>query len=446
MSRKHPKHARPRPTAGPQLTLTIEAVAFGGDGLARQEGKVFFVPDTLPEQIVQVEVLKDHGRFAHARRLHTQQPASYQTPSACAFSDRCGGCQWLEVPYERQIAWKKSFIAAAFQKFAQVELPQDWPFLSAPEKFAYRNRIKLKFQHKSDGSFTWGYYAKGSHDLVPISYCAIANSSINKILEALSVIRVPAPKQGALYELELQHLPGSQDKVTACFLPAAPDSFMDQLAQASQSHPVLSQKLIWSKSSDPSRCFEVDRDLTYVTHAGQFQQINREANHYLRLWVERQALALEAHKVVDLFCGSGNLSLGLVSQGCQVWGLEVGETAIAAAQVNLAVNELSGARYGCGMAHEMFEIFPELNSTLIDLLIVDPPRKGMAEAIPAILRLEPKHLIYVSCDPNTLARDIKSLVAAGYQLEEVMGLDFFPHSYHVETVARLSLSNKERWT
>ncbi len=420
------------------LHLTIEAVAFGGDGLARHEGKVYFVPNTLPEQRVAVEVLKDHGRFAHARCVEILAPAPYQLSSSCTYSEQCGGCQWLEVPYERQLAWKKSFIAAALQKFAQIEIPTDWPMIAAPQKEAYRNRIKLKLHHRPDGSFLWGYYAKGSHDLVPISRCAIASDAINEVLLALGELRLPAPKQGALYEMELQHLPGTNDKVTACFLPAASDALMERFQEVSSQHPILSQRLVWSKASDGPRCFEIDRDLNYYTHAGQFQQVNREGNHFLRQWVERQALVLGAQKIVDLFCGSGNLSLSLARNGANVWGLEVGETAIAAAQVNLEVNDLPETRYACGLAHQIFEVFPELRKTSIDLLIVDPPRKGMAEAIPKVLELNAKHLIYVSCDPNTLARDLKALLAGGYRLVEGMGLDFFPHSYHVETVVRLT--------
>ncbi len=425
--------------SGPKLSVTIEAVAFGGDGLARHDGKVIFVPDAIPEESLEIEILKDHGRFAHGRRLRTLQPAPYSQENPCPYAELCGGCQWLHVPYERQLAWKKSFIAAAFQKFAKVEWPSSWPIVAAPQTAGYRNRIKIKLQHLPSGSFRWGYYAKGSHTLVPIKHCWIAADPINKVLQAFSELNCKAPQQGALYELELQHLPGTDDQVTAAFLPPAPDSFIDRLREASAQHPILGKRLIWSKANDPARIFEEDRNLTYHTHAGQFQQVNREANHYLRAWIERKALALGAERIVDLFCGSGNLSLGLAQAGSQVWGLEVGEAAIAAAAQNVSVNELDTAQYACGLAHHLHAIYPDLKGQSIDLVLVDPPRKGMAEALESVLSLKAPHLIYVSCDPNTLARDLRTILEAGYTLKDGLGLDFFPHSYHVETVVHLSL-------
>ena len=440
-TQKKPK-ASPQKLAGERppkekLNLTIEAFAFGGDGLARHDGKVFFVPHCLPDEKILVQVEKDHGRFAHASLLQLLEPAPYQQASPCPHFARCGGCQWLQVPYERQLGWKKSFIAAAFQKFAHIELPSEWNVIAAPQHAAYRNRIRLKLHHRPQGDFIFGYYEKGSHHLVPIQSCWIAAEPINLVLKALSSLRLSAPQQGAYYELELQHLPGTGDKVSACFLPAAADELVERLRKASFAHPVLSEKLIWAKADDQARLFEEDRGLQYYTHAGQFQQVNREANHYLRDWIERKVLASGAQSILDLFCGSGNFSLALARAGLEVWGLEIGRAAIDCAHINVEKNHLEQVRYACGMAHDLFRIFPELSTKAIDLVIVDPPRKGMAEAVSKVLELEAPHLIYVSCDPNTLARDLRYFKDAGYRLEDIIGLDFFHHSYHIETVVYL---------
>jgi 23S rRNA (uracil1939-C5)-methyltransferase len=416
--------------------VTIDAVAFGGDGIARLDGKVIFVPDTVPEEQVRITLIENKGRFARGKVLKRLRLAPYLQQSPCPYSKRCGGCQWLEVPYTHQLAWKQSFIVAAMQRIARWEVPVDFQVLASPEQKAYRNRIKVRLRSHEDGRLELGYYAKGSHELVAIESCWIAASPINEALRRLAQLRLQPQLRTSTYELELQHLAG--DRVTAILLSPLAAEFRRSMIDAAAGDPWLREHILWPDTTDAPHLLEEDHGLAYRTFAGQFQQVNLAANRQLRTWVREKVLAAGARRILDVFCGSGNFSLQLAKEGREVWGIEVADVAITCAQENVRSNQLQKAHYAQGFAHQILDRFPELSQG-VDCIIVDPPRKGMAEALAPLLQIPAPLLIYISCDPNTLARDLKELMAAGYQVEEGMGVDFFPHSYHVETVLLLKL-------
>ena len=430
--------SRPRKSQTPKdiriLQVKIESVAFGGEGIARHDGKVIFVADTLPGEEVKVALVEDKERFARGEVRERLQAPPYAVPSLCPYSARCGGCQWLEAPYDQQLIWKTEFIASALQRIAKLEVPADLRVQASPGAGAYRNRIKIKLLHRSDGSLVPGYFAQGRHDHVAIKACWIAADPLNKALSTIARLNLGPSPMERIYEVELQHL--ADGLVTATVVSEGAHAFHRQLRAAVSA--LADPSLHVSAGEEAPRLLEEEKGLRYLTYAGQFQQVNLAGNRLLRNWVRERLLGLGVRRVLDLYCGSGNLSLALVAAGVQVWGLEVSDMAIACAQANLAANQLSAEKglYVRGTAEQLPALFPSLE---VDAVIVDPPRKGMAEALPHLLALAPVHLIYISCDPNTLARDLKILCAAGYQIEACLGFDFFPQTYHVETVVALRL-------
>ncbi len=420
------------PTEKRILQVTIDAVAFGGDGIARQDGKVIFVADSIPGEVLKVTLIEDKERFARGEVSERLQPAPYAKPSPCPYASRCGGCQWLEVPAEQQLMWKKEFIASALQRIGKLEVPADLTVTASPAAGGYRNRIKIRLLYRKDGRLIPGYFAKGRHEHVAIDACWIAASPLNQVLTVLASLSLAAPFAERLYEVELQHL--ADDLVTLAVVSEDSGALRKKLKAALTAAGEKSIHVVIPEESDAARLLEEDRGLRYFTYAGQFQQVNLAGNRLLRSWVQNRLLNLGVKTVLDLYCGSGNLSLGLAAAGVKIWGLEVSGAAIACAQENLAANDVKGAMYVRGTADQLPELFPNL---AVDAVIVDPPRKGMAEALPHVLALGAPHIIYISCDPNTLARDLKLLAAEGYQIETCLGFDFFPQTYHVETAVAL---------
>jgi 23S rRNA (uracil1939-C5)-methyltransferase len=299
----------------------------------------------------------------------------------------------------------------------------------SPEILHYRNRIEVKWQVLTDGSVRLGYFAKSSHDLIPIERCWIADERINSVLQSCLKLKFPKRDRSFQSSVEFQVIADDRVLLSGHDVPAA---FWDDLQDAAQKDAELKSRLIIA-----SREFFVLEEwegLRFHTRAGQFQQVNLPANRFLRAWVRDYARQHEIQIAVDLYCGSGNLSLALAGAGVQVFGVEAYAPSIEAALFNSKANGVK-AQYAAGDAQDIRELFPTLPR--VDLLIVDPPRRGMAEAVEPVLQLDAERIIYVSCDPNTLARDLKMILAAGYQLDEVLGLDFFPQSYHVETVVVL---------
>lgn len=413
-------------------------MAFGGDGISRHNGKVIFVQDALPGEEVLAQLDQEKERFARAHVLERLSPAPYAQPSPCPYASRCGGCQWLTAPYAQQVDWKKSFISSALQRIGKAPLGDAaLPLTLSPEVQAFRNRIKLKFAFHGSGRLELAYVARGSHELVPISACWVAEPAINRALELLRKLdghEALRPFKAALYELELQSLP---EGVTASFItrdaPHPPRALWEQLRQATRHAP----ELIWVAPEDQPRIFDEQDGLRYLTYGGQFQQVNLAANRLLRTRIKSMAQAVGARHILDLYCGSGNFSLQLAALGARVWGLELAPLAIDCAAENVALNGITGATYRTAAAADLLQVFPELKETQLDLVIADPPRAGMPEAIELLEELVPQHIFYISCDPNTLARDVKRLLAASYRIAHVEGFDFFPHSYHVESLVHL---------
>ncbi|HYX33838.1 MAG TPA: class I SAM-dependent RNA methyltransferase [Oligoflexus sp.] len=414
-----------------RITLTLDSVAFGGDALTRHDGKVYFVADALPGETVTADVYQDKERFAKARVFQRVTPPVYAVDAPCPYADRCGGCQWQRVPYPMQQTWKAGFIEDALQRIGGIPTGS-YPFVmqASPDALHYRNRIEVKWQVLPDGSVHLGYFAKGSHDLVRIERCFIADDRINDVLKRCLILRFPPRERPFHTSLEFQVV--ADGRVLVSGFDEAP-GFRQDFQEAVQKDPGLAAKL----SVDPREfvLLEEWEGLRFYTRAGQFQQVNLPANRFLRGWVRDFARAHQVTHAVDLYCGSGNLSLALARDGIKVFGVEAFAPSIEAAVYNADANNLVSAHYATGDAQEIRTLFPQLPA--VDLLIVDPPRRGLAEAIEPIVQLGAHQMIYVSCDPNTLARDLKMMLAAGYQLEQVMGLDFFPQSFHVETVCVL---------
>lgn len=422
------------------LDITIEKMSFGGEGIGYHEGKVIFVDGALPGDRVTVKVYREKKSFAKATALKLIEHSKDRVPSTCIYSDTCGGCPWMNARYEDQLEWKKSFINSALSKIAKLDSFKIDRMIASENRLGYRNRVKLKARVSKDGKLSLGFFAKQSHKLVSIDSCKIADPLIDKAIGWLSKKHLSLTlKQDILTDIELQVIKPEDPSLMAdiSFHPKTPrhQALSHALTELLRTCPEISW--VSCEGFSPKKRFTYDRQdqIEFLSSNGEFQQVNLKANHTLRSYIKDLIKAHKPKKVLDLYCGSGNLSLLCSDTESMIIGVESNLESIKTAGQTLEKNNIKGAEYLRAKAEDMGRLLDKKGP--FDFVIVDPPRAGLGEAIAGLMALKASHICYVSCDPNTLARDI-GLLAKEYNLTEVIGLDFFPQTYHVETVAYLS--------
>ncbi len=432
------------------ITATVESVAAGGKGVARVQGKVYFVADTVPGDIAQIRIVKDNGRYADAVVDSLLTPSPLRGESPCPWSATCGGCQWMGIDYQTQLQWKKHFIESALRRIGRLEEKVfDFEVRGSPQQLGFRNRILLRARLHPDGRTEVGYFKRASRDLVPISRCAVAGNGVNAFITWFLAQSCKVQEE-IRFRMEIQELPLDFSKVLVSVYPSEPGQpETDDLVRLLQGAPMVH----WAGPvkdfpAAPSVLFDtqtIGQPHKWQTRAGMFQQVNVEHNHLLRKLVFDASMEINPRRVLDVFCGSGNLSLALCRHGVWVEGVEYDPRAIAVARENVV------AQHGAEVASNTLWLATDAVKHLwkcaragekFDLVIVDPPREGMYEGIIPLSKIGPQRIIYVSCDPGTMARDVGSLCRKGWQITRLTGLDFFPNTWHVETVVVLDRANR----
>ena len=421
------------------ISTTITGMAYGGKGIARLHGKVIFIEGTVPGDVVDARIVEDQGRYAEATCLSLREPSSLRGPSPCPVSDVCGGCQWQGLAYEQQLTWKRGFVEAALQRIGKLSgaTAPGVELIGSPATQAYRNRILVRLHVQADGRILLGYFRRGTHDLVPIQACQIAAHAINTGLEALTRLQLPK-LAGLRVRLELQEIGHDHKLVVTVYPSDGRSAEVTQLTQVIQSLPMVHWAgLVFDLPRAPYVPLESDLGVNFLTQPGQFQQVNLALNRSLRRLVHSYAELVQANRILDLFCGSGNLSLPLANGVRYIEGVEFNKKAIMCATETAHSNGITNVLYLSGDAEKHLWKCSKGGESF-DLVILDPPRQGMYQGMIPLKNLQPQHIIYVSCDPTTLARDLGALSKKdGYRIERLVALDFFPNTHHIETVACL---------
>jgi len=431
---------------GPLLDLTVESVAFGGKGVARHEGKVWFVADAVTGDRVSARVVKDGKRYGDAGIEEFVARSTLRGPSPCAWSETCGGCQWQGIDYAQQLEWKRSFVVTALQRIGRVEETDlSFPIHGSPNVLGFRNRILVRARAYADGRVEAGYFRRGSRELVPIGRCAIAGAEINRFLEWFLEQRFPGEVERR-WRMEIQEVHEAQafgshqsSKVIVTIHPAEmPCADLEPVRAALQASPMVAWTgFNFEIREAPDFVFDVDadagRNAEYVTRPGMFQQVNVAHNHLLRRLVRQAVDATRPARILDVFCGSGNLSLQLADGVRWIEGVEFDSRAIDVARKSAERGGLARTTWIATDATKHLWKYAR-SGVKFDLVIADPPREGMFEAIIPLAKIAPQRIVYVSCDPGTMARDVGSLIRQGYRIAKIDCLDFFPNTWHVETI------------
>jgi 23S rRNA (uracil1939-C5)-methyltransferase len=408
---------------GDNLQLHIEKLVYGGEGLAHHGSQVCFVQEVIPDEeiIATVDTIKRH--YLRTSLCEIVAPSAHRTTPLCPIVRDCGGCQWQHIDYDYQLYLKTQILKESLERIAGLQDPIIRTPIASPSPFNYRYRTNLKVEEALPAI---GFFKEKTHDLVPVRHCALLAPSLNEALET-------------------------------CWkaLEVNPDLFKDsdeiQMLLIHESSQIMlsinnnrirrENKYLFTQSSQaltPYSGIALEKiyDLRFKRDTESFYQVNYQQNLQMIKLICEYLSDVKRGKILDLYCGCGNFSLFLANEGAEVTGVDLNRFAIKEAKYNADSNGIKRCRFVKAdiniMSDKVFE--KKFNGVLLN-----PPRGGCAKkTIMHIVDINPSTIVYVSCDPTTLARDLSILISAGYVVEEIQPVDMFPQTYHIETIVKLT--------
>jgi 23S rRNA (uracil1939-C5)-methyltransferase len=445
---------------GEELELDVDSLAYGGNGVARLDGFVVFVRRGLPGDRVRARVTKVKRSHAEALATEVLRPGPERVEAPCAHYPACGGCRFQDLAYEAQLEQKHAQVRDALQRLGGIpDPPLEQIVPCRPEIFHYRNKLEYSFTATPSGP-ALGFHKAGRWDeVLEIERCWLTDELGNRVRDAVrdwareEGLEAYSQADGSGYLRHLVVREGRNTGQTLIQLVTAPGDkfetgyFVDVLRRFPEVRSVhwavndtpaevtnLPTRLLWGEEwIEEELC-----GLRFRVRPNAFLQTNTAMAEVL-YGLARDAAQLTGNETVwDLYCGIGTIGLSLAGDALTVWGIEVSEESVACALENAELNGIANAAFFAGNVGEVVEELLE-RSGPPEVVVVDPPRAGLAgKALRRLGRIGAPRLVYVSCNPTTLASDVKALREDyGYELRRVTPVDMFPHTPHVECVARL---------
>ncbi len=444
-----------------ELELRIDSLAYGGNGVARLDGFVLFVRRGLPGDLVRARVTKVKRNHAEALAVDVLEPGPARVDPPCSHYPACGGCRFQDLAYEAQVDAKEAQVRDALQRIGGLgELPLE-PILPAESPFHYRNKFEYSFTEAPEGPAPGLHRAGRWDEVLPIETCwlttDLGNAIRNAVRDWAREERLHAYDQKT-HKGFLRHLVVREGRNTGqalVVLVTAPGELPEEehLVDVLRRFPEV-RSIHWAINDRPA---EVTRDLPtrllwgedaieeqlcglrFHVSPNAFLQTNTAMAERLYGLAREYARLSGGETVYDLYCGIGTIGLTLAADALTVWGVEASEEAVACAIDNAALNRIGNAAFFAGDVGRSLEEL-HARSGDPDVVVVDPPRAGLSgRAVRHLGRLEAQRIVYVSCNPTTLAGNVKELMTEwGYSLERVRPVDMFPHTPHVEAVALLT--------
>lgn len=428
---------------------TIDKLAFGGNGVCRIDGKVCFVPFSCPGDEVRLAITSEKRSYLTARITEIITPSPLRITPPCPLFGSCGGCNWQHIAYSQQLAAKRNIHAETLWRNARVEGGRVGETVASPHEYGYRNRVQFKL-HATAAGLHIGFFRNGTHFVEDAAQgCPIALPVINKALSRLRSVLAAFPEPGAIPQINIEC--GAQETVaTINYIGNNHDAvarfFRERFSELAPLSGIFLQT--GRKSTMQKLCGDGylaypmpaaapgSPPVTLTFRPGGFSQVNSAQNLAILGFVRRMAEFGGHEHLLDLYCGNGNFSLPLAQCVASVTGVEEYGDSIQAAMDNCRLNGITNAEFVCAdTAGGVARL--SAAGRRFHTIILDPPRTGAADAIPGICRLEADRIIYISCDPSTLARDCGLLARHGYCVAESVPLDMFPQTYHLESVTLL---------
>jgi 23S rRNA (uracil1939-C5)-methyltransferase len=443
------------------VTLRIADMGQNGEGIGKAEGYTLFVKDTVIGDVIRAKVIKAGKTYGYGRLMEILEPSADRVQPACPVARQCGGCQLQMLDYREQLRYKENKVENNLRRIGGfAEIPME-PIIGMEDPWRYRNKAQFPIGCDREGNPVAGFYAGRTHTIIPCEDCLLGVPENRQILEEIlgwmKENRIPAYEEKTgrgLIRHVLIRKGFSTGELMVCLvingtdLPQK-DSLVRRLCgvegmasitcscNRARNNVIMGDNVhaLWGRTWITDSIGPVSYRISPLS----FYQVNPVQTERLYGTALEFAGLSGRETVWDLYCGIGTISLFLARQAGQVYGVEIVPQAIEDARRNAADNGLENVEFYTGKAEDILPSFYEEGKARADVIIVDPPRKGCDPALlETMVRMHPEKIVYVSCDPATLSRDLKYLCGEGYELKRVRPVDMFPMSVHVETVALMS--------
>ena len=451
--------------------IEITDIGVGGEGIGKLDGYTLFVKDAVIGDRVEVKVIKAKKNYGYGRLMRVIDPSPHRVEPRCRFARQCGGCQIQEMSYERQLEFKQKKVYDDLVRIGDFD-PEligrvMEPVVGMDDPFGYRNKAQFPFGTDREGNPVTGFYAGRTHDIIANTDCALGVPVNRNILEIILAFmkkyQIPSYNEktgdGLIRHALIRYGFVTKEIMVCLIINGSGIPHADELIRQLQAIPGMTgvsvsentrrdnvimgetYRVLWGKGYITDYIGKIRYQISPLS----FYQVNPVQTEKLYSLALEYADLKGGETVWDLYCGIGTISLFLAQKAGKVYGVEIVPQAIEDARRNAELNGIKNAEFFVGKAEEVLPAFYEQKraegsaETHADVIVVDPPRKGCdGKLLDTIVKMAPEKVVYVSCDPATLARDLKILCANGYELVKVRPVDQFPMSVHVETVCLLS--------
>lgn len=406
-----------------KIEVLISNLDHQGRGIARVDNKVIFIPFALPEDKLLIEVIKEKKNFCEGKILEYINKSNMHTKQNCPYFEVCGGCDLRHMDYNNQLKYKENKVKEILKKFSKIDGIKVNNILECENSDGYRNKIKLCVNRKL------GLNKKQSHECINIDYCLLADSNINKIIHILNNYNLDN-----VNEVLIRSSYFTKDKMIVFSVKNGKKLDINLTEFEKMGINIIvqngnNQEILTGKGN----IIEKLNNISYIISPSSFFQINTRQTLKLYDLILKKCNLKGKEIVYDLYCGTGTIGIYLSNNCKKVIGIEINEEAVKDARANVKLNDIKNCEFYSGDVSDVISSQTEP----ADIIVVDPPRAGLDNVtIENMFRLNPKKIIYVSCDPVTLARDL-NILSEKYNIDDVTPVDMFPNTYHVETVCVL---------
>ena len=395
------------------MKLEIIGLNHTGSGISKINNKIIFIDKTIPQDIVEVDNIKEYKNYSTGDLIKIITPSKDRVPAPCPYYKICGGCHLQNTNYEYELNYKKNKVINIFKKYANLDINPD---IIPTKRTKYRNKISLKVKDNK-----LGLLSENTHNINSIDNCLLVSDKINNLIKYLNT-------NINLYKVKEVIIRENNNKIMLIIKGAIPQKDIELLQSIIDSLYINDNHIYGLIKLE-----ETLSNYKYVISPNSFFQINKEQTINLYNQV-KEYLGNNNNKILDLYCGSATIGIYVSNNAKNITGIEINPSSILDAKENIKLNNITNMNVLKGSVSKLLK-----SNNNYDAVIVDPPRSGLDKTTKeTLLKINSQKIIYVSCNPMTLARDIKDL-SINYNLESIKLLDMFPNTYHVETVTLLKL-------